>query len=170
MTFFYSLDESNVLGELGASFNAFSLELTETNQNPEFKESTNQEEVVNTNQINQIENSTNENRVLTFRSQLEMIGQSSDSEVIHLHSLIRHHELLRDRLQEIILYCGSILRSLNNLTQKRANLEEFHDEINGKKNVLMQMESNVRVGEEGDENLQKLKKSISEVRTWVISV
>ena len=94
-----------------------------------------------------------------------MIGQSSDSEVIHLHSLIRHHELLRDKLQEMILYCASILRALGNLTQKRTSLEEFHDHINARKNVLMQMESNVRADEQGEtsENLLKLKKSIEEV-------
>ncbi len=161
---FYFKDESNVLGELGASFNAFSLELNETNQIIDSEELTNQKADPSTNEIKDLELSTNQNQSMSFRSQLEMIGQSSDSEVIHLHSLIRHHELLRDRLQEIILYCSSILRSLNNLTQKRANLEEFHDVINGKKNILMQMESNVRAGEEGDENLQKLKKSITEVK------
>ena len=93
-----------------------------------------------------------------------MIGQSSDSEVIHLHSLIRHHELLRDRLQEIILYCGRILKSLTNLTQRRATLEEFHDQINGKKNALMQMETNSRADEESSEKLVKLKKTIDEVK------
>lgn len=95
-----------------------------------------------------------------------MVGQSSDSEVIHLHSLIRHHELLRDRLQEISLYCASILKSLRNLTLKRVSLEDFHDEINGKKNVLMQMESNVRVDDEGkgDKNLMELKRRIEEVK------
>lgn len=151
---------------MGASFNAFSLELIETNQNVDEKNLTYHEIDKNedpTNEIKSTEISTNQNQSMKFRSQLEMIGQSSDSEVIHLHSLIRHHELLRDRLQEIILYCGSIMRSLTNLTQKRANLEEFHDEINGKKNILMQMESNVRADEEGNENLQNLKKSISEV-------
>lgn len=139
------------MSELGASFNAFSLELNDhqnlTNQNQFPGERTNP---------------------LSFPDQLEKIGQSSDSEVIHLHSLIRHHELLRDRLQEIILYCGSVQKSLHRLTQKRASLEEFHDEINAKKNILMQMESNVRADSEGDdENLQKLKKNISEVMKMV---
>lgn len=137
---------------MGASFNAFSLELADT--------------LTNQNQAEPDKNTdmlTNQNG--SFRSQLEMIGQSSDSEVIHLHSLIRHHELLRDKLQEIILYCACILKSLGNLTWKRNSLEEFHDQINGRKNVLMQMESNVRADDqsEANENLKKLKKNIEEV-------
>ena len=123
-----------------------------TNQN-EFSDSTNQ--------IPSNEKPTNQN--YPFKKQLEMIGQSSDSEVIHLHSLIRHHELLRDRLKEIILYCGSLLKSLGNLTMKRASLEDFHDQINGRKNLLMQLESSVRADEEKSLNLKKLKKSIEEV-------
>lgn len=160
---FRVVDESNVLSDLGASFNAFSLELADalTNEEGGFNISTNQNEDVKC---------TNEDS--SFRSQLEMIGQSSDSEVIHLHSLIRHHELLRDKLQEIILYCGSILRSLGNLKYKRNSLEEFHDQINGRKNVLMQMESNVRAddreGEPQQENLRKLRKNIEEVRGIVV--
>lgn len=128
---------------MGASFNAFSLELSDTT------------------------NQTGENEESSFKGQLEMIGQSSDSEVIHLHSLIRHHELLRDKLQEMILYCGCILRSLTNLTQKKNNLEEFHDQINSRKNVLMQLESNVRADDdhgEATEKLIKLRKNIEEVK------
>ena len=123
---------------------------------------TNQDELSDsTNQIPSNEKLTNQN--YPFKKQLEMIGQSSDSEVIHLHSLIRHHELLRDRLKEIILYCGSLLKSLGNLTMKRASLEDFHDQINGRKNLLMQLESSVRADEEKSLNLKKLKKSIEEV-------
>jgi hypothetical protein len=187
---------------LGASFNAFSLELADnftnhkedtknlTNHRADTKNLTNQDQdqdsdgrtneishnendqkftnqntEIRTNQIDSIEIITNEKS--SFRSQLEMIGQSSDSEVIHLHSLIRHHELLRDKLQEMILYCSSILKSLKNLTQKRSSLEEFHGHINGRKNVLMQMESNVRADQlegEANENLKKLRKNIEEAR------
>lgn len=114
-----------------------------------------------TNQIPLNEKPTNQNS--PFKKQLEMIGQSSDSEVIHLHSLIRHHELLRDRLKEIILYCGSLLKSLGNLAMKRASLEDFHDQINGRKNLLMQLESSARADEEKSFNLKKLKNSIDEV-------
>lgn len=128
-----------------------------TNKNDFIEPPTNQNEPSNTNETSD------------FLKRLEMIGQSSDSEVIHFHSLIRHHELLRDRLQEIILYCGSILRSLSNLSHKRANLEDFHDQINARKNVLMQMESNVRADEMGEgENLKKLKKSIEEVKITIV--
>lgn len=143
------------MSELGASFNAFSLELSDslTNQNGPCGKLTNQEEAINPELTNN-----------DFLNRLELIGQSSDSEVIHLHSLIRHHELLRDRLQEIILYCGSIQRGLHNLSLKRANLEDFHDQINARKNALMQMESTVKAGEGETENLTKLKKSIEEVR------
>lgn len=150
--YFNFIDESNVLSDLGASFNAFSLELNDslTNHNEEIENQTNQAK----------EPSANEN---CFLKRLEMIGQSSDSEVIHFHSLIRHHELLRDRLQEIILFCGCILKALHNLTLKRAQLEEFHDQINSRKNVLMQMESSTRADEGEDENLTKLKKTIDEV-------
>ena len=139
---------------MGASFNAFSLELRDslTNQNEPQETLTNHEEPPNSETTND------------FLKRLETIGQSSDSEVIHLHSLIRHHELLRDRLQEIILYCGSIQRSLHNLSQKRANLEDFHDQINGRKNALMQMESTVRADEGETENLTKLKRNIEEVK------
>lgn len=191
-----NLDESNVLSDLGASFNAFSLELAEylANHNEDDINSTNQNGPSRTNEIasgdskwtNENESgdqkltnqnmdwSTNQsdssksftNEKSSFRSQLEMIGQSSDSEVIHLHSLIRHHELLRDKLQEMILYCSCILKALGNLTQKRNSLEEFHDQINARKNVLMQMESNVRADQQAEtnENLMKLKKNIEEVR------
>lgn len=150
------------MGELGASFNAFSLELEAshwTNQN-------NQNVLENTISTNPSE-TVSTNRKDSFKNQLEMIGQSSDSEVVHLHALIRHHEFLRDRLQEMILYCGCILRALANLSLKRASLEDFHDQINSRKNALMQMESNVRADSDVDgkdsENLRKLKKYIDEV-------
>ena len=161
-----SLEESNILGELGASFNAFSLELESSswaNQNLSKAlgdpDSTNQNPTASTNQRS------------SFKQQMEMIGQSSDSEVVHLHALIRHHELLRDRLQEMILYCGCILRALSNLNAKRASLEDFHDQINARKNALMQMESNVRAdsdfeGKEAD-NLRKLRKIIDEVSVMI---
>lgn len=117
-----------------------------------------------TNQDEALEKRTNQAEPLDFLKRLETIGQSSDSEVIHFHSLIRHHELLRDRLQEIILYCGCILKSLHNLTLKRGQLEDFHDQINARKNALMQMESSTRADEEGEDgNLKKLKKTIEEV-------
>ena len=180
---------------MGASFNAFSLELADnlTNQNEDDKNLANHSHLGGTNEIDlddpkwtndteprdqkltnqNTETRTNQkdsskkftNEKTSFGSQLEMIGQSSDSEVIHLHSLIRHHELLRDKLQEMILYCACILKSLANLTQKRNSLEEFHDQINVRKNVLMQMESNVRADQKGEahENLKKLKKNIEEV-------
>lgn len=137
-----------------------------TNENePGNQVLTNQSNETRTNQKDSTKNPTNYSN--SFRSQLEMIGQSSDSEVIHLHSLIRHHELLRDKLQEMILYCACILKSLSNLTQKRNSLEEFHDQINTRKNGLMQMESNVRADEqegEVNENLKKLRKRIEEVQ------
>lgn len=163
----FVLDESNVLSELGAGFNAFSLEVNEKFTNEPLN-STNQNEPLNYTNQNEFSNSTNQNEpsnsaLFSFKAQLEMIGKSSDSEVLHLHSLIRHHELLRDRLQEIILYCGSVLRSLSNLNRKRASLEDFHDQINGRKNMLMQMETCVRADEEGDVNLKKLKRTIEEV-------
>lgn len=117
-----------------------------------------------TNPTEELEKRTNQDEPLDFLKRLEMIGQSSDSEVIHFHSLIRHHELLRDRLQEIILYCGCILKSLHNLTLKRGQLEDFHDQINARKNALMQMETSTRADEEGEDgNLKKLKKTIEEV-------
>lgn len=157
----YFVDESNVLSELGASFNAFSLELDDsvaTNQGEE-RNSTNQE----------TQTGISANGKTSFKAQLEMIGQSSDSEAIHCHALIRHHELLRDRLQEMILYCGSIHRTLNNLIYKRASLEDFHDQINTRKNVLMQMESNVRADDQANDNLQKLRKKIEEVNVRVLN-
>ena len=43
---------------------------------------------------------------------------------------------------------------------------KFHDQINGRKNILMQMESNVRADDnngQGDENLKKLRRNIEEV-------
>lgn len=152
------------MSELGASFNAFSLELEDslTNQT-EADKSTNQNEANDhsANHEEAIDNSANSST--SFKAQLEMIGQSSDSEAIHCHSLIRHHELLRDRLQEMILYCGSILKALHNLVYKRASLEDFHDQINGRKNALMQMESNVRADDQANDNLQKLRRKIEEV-------
>ena len=157
------LDESNDLSELGASFNGFSLELSDSlaNQSGSKEKSTNQ---------NEASQGTFANESGDFLKRLEMIGQSSDSEVIHLHSLIRHHELLRDRLQEIILFCGSILKALSNLSQKRSQLEDFHDQINGRKNVLMQMESTVRADESETENLTKLKKLIEEVKKEIVKI
>ena len=131
--------------ELGASFNAFSLELSDSfdqSKRP-MRKLTNQEEATNPELTN-----------ADFLNRLELIGQSSDSEVIHLHSLIRHHELLRDRLQEIILYCGSIQRS-SEFILKRANLEDFHDQINARKNALMQMESTVKKWVKGNLKIDK---------------
>lgn len=97
-----------------------------------------------------------------LHDKLELIGQSADSEVIDLHSLIRHHELLSDSLKEISLFSDSIMKTLQNWTGKRVELEDFHDEINGRKNILMQMES---IGERGEEGkVRKVRQSIEEVR------
>ena len=163
------------MSDLGASFNAFSLELSDSADLGGIKKMREREtEKLATGNQNAENNNSNRNQSdsspslfncnSSFRSQLERIGQSSDSEVIHLHSLIRHHELLRDRLQEINLYCENILRALNNLSIKRAGIEEFRDQINGRRNVLMQMESMVKVDEEANENLKKLRENIEEVK------
>lgn len=111
------------MNDLGASFNAFSLEYA------------------------------------ALQSQLEIIGQSADSEVVDLHALIRHHEQLSDDLKEVILYCDSITRCLNNHTAKRLDLDDYNDQINAKKNVLMQLESSVKVNDDGDSRHDQIRKT-----------
>lgn len=111
------------MNDLGASFNAFSLEYA------------------------------------ALQAQLELIGQSADAEVVDLHALIRHHEQLSDDLKEVILYCDSITKCLGNHAAKRLDLEDYNDQINAKKNVLMQLESSVKVNDDGDARHEQIRKT-----------
>lgn len=91
--------------------------------------------------------------------QLDVIGKSADAEVIELHGLLRHYEQLSDSLKEILLFCDSIGRCLNNYAAKKVDLEDFHDQINAKKNALMQMESTAKANDEASEQYDLIKKT-----------
>lgn len=78
---------------------------------------------------------------------LERIGQSADAEVVDLHGLIRQHELLADSLREIVLYTDAVQRTLHNHTGKRVDLEAFHEQINSRRNTLLQLESAAKLND-----------------------
>lgn len=81
-----------------------------------------------------------------------------------MHALIRHHEQLSDDLKEIILYCDSITKCLANHSAKRIDLDAYNDQINAKKNVLMQMESTVKVNDDsGQDQIRRARQLIEQV-------